>query len=59
MLKGKRYYQIPGHLLMLKHDETISLNFSYFNLEEDEKGKISVAHVTSTYMLSASPIKKP
>ncbi|EOZ96164.1 hypothetical protein A33Q_2757 [Indibacter alkaliphilus LW1] len=32
-----KYYQIPGHILVMKYSEIINLNFSYYKLIYDEK----------------------
>jgi hypothetical protein len=32
-----KYYEIPGHILILKYSEIINLNFSYYKIVYDEK----------------------
>lgn len=35
-----RYYNIPGHILVLKYEEILNLNFSYYKLRTDEHGTL-------------------
>src|SRR3989344_2465154 len=38
--KGKKHYNIPGHVIILKYSDIINLNFSYFKLDVTEENKL-------------------
>ncbi|MFW6275478.1 MAG: hypothetical protein ACOC2M_02475 [bacterium] len=42
---ANRYYEVPGHILIIPYEKIVNLNFSYYKIQELEKDEFNVVMV--------------